>query len=81
MYFTAHVLFMRFTGLAVSAGGLAPRELPLLRSPINKAELAQEILAAARKEEATTIVIGLPVTRRFVWAFVLAEMFSYNGVS
>ena len=55
---------VRFTGLAVSAGGLAPRELPLIRTPVSMTEVAEEVLAAARAEEASTIVIGLPVTRR-----------------
>ena len=48
------------TGLAVSAGGIAPRPLDVVGSkPIDK--LVEEVVRRAVKERADVIVVGLPV--------------------
>mmetsp|Transcript_38478 Transcript_38478/g.108754 ORF Transcript_38478/g.108754 Transcript_38478/m.108754 type:complete len:261 (-) Transcript_38478:1331-2113(-) len=52
----------KFTGVAVSAGGIAPRELPLLRTGDPSTDIYSQILALAMRESVNSIIVGLPVT-------------------
>uniref|UniRef100_A0A061QRF8 YqgF/RNase H-like domain-containing protein n=1 Tax=Tetraselmis sp. GSL018 TaxID=582737 RepID=A0A061QRF8_9CHLO len=54
----------KFTGLAVSSGGFAPRELSPLRTPRSLQQLAGEIVVIAERERVDCVIVGLPVTRR-----------------
>mmetsp|Transcript_13429 Transcript_13429/g.33893 ORF Transcript_13429/g.33893 Transcript_13429/m.33893 type:complete len:291 (+) Transcript_13429:146-1018(+) len=52
----------RYTGVAISAGGIAPRVYGVLPTPRNRLELAEKIVCVAEQENATSVVVGIPVT-------------------